>query len=558
MENEKKINKKIVYSIVAIFIIIGIIVGATYAYFSARSNTERQTVTTAKMSLDITPKDAEIIGKDLMPITEAQISSKAAKKTFTVTSENNVDIAVNMGIEVESITENLAVADFKWEIYEGTDNSGTKVGYGTFYGAKANDTISTNSAIFAAPGESKTYTMYVYILETGKDQNSMQSGSFNFKIYAEGLFDQVASTVYEEDSLAYNLLGNVEDIEILNNPLEGTSSVAYNNSNNGISLMSNSATPMANANNYKGIYKTIDNDGVTYYFTGDVGNNYVVFGDHQLHSDGTNVSQPTYSMTFRPNGDYRATAPSSVVWQPNKDGKYVPKYLWRIVRINGDGTIRLVLNSLIHYNDRKISQNGWNHWDIKGWSYGGSAAYENSQMDTDLQFWYDNRSLNASGLVVPSKYCVDNSRSATGNSLSYTCNNEITRNIGLLTETDLEYSGFKGKNYTSSKNSYLEIDIESYEWGGNTGGCIDDATITLYTMTPYTYTIKNGTVYNNYKGIMAGPSCDTSVQDIPLNNWTTLFLSEDDLFIRPVINIKADALISSGNGTYASPYVIEY
>ena len=111
----------------------------------------------------------------------------------------------------------------------------------------------------------------------------------------------------------------------------------------------------------KGIWETTDDYGTTYYFRGDVENNYVYFAG----------------------------------------------YYWRIVRINGDGSIRLIYDGTSahangeHSSDRQIGtsafNNNWNDNTYFGYMYGqaGASSYEqahqninNSNIKTVVDNWY--------------------------------------------------------------------------------------------------------------------------------------------------------------------------
>ncbi len=82
------------------------------------------------------------------------------------------------------------------------------------------------------------------------------------------------------------------DAILANNDIKPDSNLDFTNS------FPNSSTSSEDITNKSGIYLAMDDDGISYYFRGKVDNNYVSFAG----------------------------------------------YTWRIVRINGDGTVRLILN----------------------------------------------------------------------------------------------------------------------------------------------------------------------------------------------------------------------
>ena len=51
MENNNKRNKIVTLTVIGIIVLLIVLVGATYAYFSAKSKTDPQTINTAKVDL---------------------------------------------------------------------------------------------------------------------------------------------------------------------------------------------------------------------------------------------------------------------------------------------------------------------------------------------------------------------------------------------------------------------------------------------------------------------------------------------------------------------------
>ncbi len=157
----------------------------------------------------------------------------------------------------------------------------------------------------------------------------------------------------------------------------------------------------------EGLIKSSDDIGVSYYFRGNILNNYVSFADR----------------------------------------------LWRIVRINGDGTVRLVLNDatdvLASYYDDDNTK----------------FEFETSAINTYLEEWLDDNLTNYLNYITTSKYCSDISHDDAYN---YTANirimtNQIptlnclgtvvNNNIGLMTIDEVILAGASPKD--NNKNYYL-------------------------------------------------------------------------------------------------------
>lgn len=90
-----------------------------------------------------------------------------------------------------------------------------------------------------------------------------------------------------------------------------------------------------------GLYSNIDEDGITYYYHGDVNNNNIVFGaydeDFYIYGNDTiGYFQGKESCIEAGNSE-----DSCIV---NKIASAGDKMYWKIIRVNGDGSLRLIYN----------------------------------------------------------------------------------------------------------------------------------------------------------------------------------------------------------------------
>ena len=179
---EKKINKSIIFSVVAVLLIVVVVIGATVAYFSAQAQTDVQTVTTANLSLEFDDDSATILGSDITPISTSEVLTKAPHKNFTIKKgATSSDIYATIKLTDITIPEALAEYDFKWALYQNTN----KIATGDFGGKTSEDIIlATNQLINSTTGVS--YDLYIWINETGLNQNTMQGQTFTAKITASG------------------------------------------------------------------------------------------------------------------------------------------------------------------------------------------------------------------------------------------------------------------------------------------------------------------------------------------------------------------------------------
>ena len=167
----------------------------------------------------------------------------------------------------------------------------------------------------------------------------------------------------------------------------------------------------------EGLIKTSDDDGEAYYFRGNVENNNVDFAG------------------FR----------------------------WRIVRINGNSSVRLILDATLDdqlvYND--------NADEVE--DYTTKLIFNNSNIKKNLESWINSDLSEYSKYIIDSIFCEDVSVFNEENDVVYlnaynriftdeiptlTCmGNKITAKVGLLTADEVEFAGAYQKN--SNSNYYL-------------------------------------------------------------------------------------------------------
>ncbi len=269
--------------------------------------------------------------------------------------------------------------------------------------------------------------------------------------------------------------------------------------------------------NGKGLYytsKNTEDSKTTYYFRGGVENNYVSFANNT----------------------------------------------WRIVRINEDGTIRIIKEDSI--NSSKFNENNFDNAYV-GYMYGtaGSSTYEATHKNTNsstiktlIDGWYASNLVDYSSIIADSGFCGDRSlvggtgigktdtnygahnRLYTNKTPQFKCpqtndlyttatstkgNKALDYPIGLITADEVAYAG----------GVYLKENEEYYLANGNI----------FWTMSPYTSGI-NAYVWR------VGPGGYLAYKVV---------VGDGD-GVRPAINLKSTAeIIDGGNGTLNNPYVVK-
>ena len=306
-----------------------------------------------------------------------------------------------------------------------------------------------------------------------------------------------------------------------------------------------------------GLYSMEDEDGTSYYFRGNVNNNNVQFGeytsDYYVYSDGYSYFQSLESC--------EAAYPENVGnCTQVKLASAGDKMYWKIIRINGDGSLRLIYNGtsanpdnsdLAHsYAIGKVPYN-LEYDDPKYAAYtydNGTDSFIKREVDT----WYENALGDTiyDSNVTGGRFCSDSSgyreeSMMGGNAFasydrlgqalaSYAKPNNPTLKCpstsesyggsyrlkaGLITADELALAG---ESYVLASNSYLNPgESEMYYWS----------------MTPVDFDYGYASVWSEYGN-----------------------LSNDGVrvkyAVRPVINVTTENGFTSGDGTVENIYVI--
>lgn len=270
--------------------------------------------------------------------------------------------------------------------------------------------------------------------------------------------------------------------------------------------------PSNGTNTGSGLYRTSDDDGATYYFRGDVKNNYVSFANQ----------------------------------------------LWRIVRINGDGSIRLIKSESI--GDSKFNEQAElskyvgftydnasactqespciSNYNTSSKAFTNSKTVTNSTVKTYLENWYKNNLSSYDSKIALTKFCndttTDDSNSKAYNRMvngapSLTCQDTSETfgglyklKIGLINADEMLMAGVSWTD--PAKSNYLEYNSQTWS------------------LTPSTISS------SSYAAGLMGDYGNLSFYAADINGAYA---------IRPVINLNASTQISSGNGSESNPFVVK-
>ena len=247
---------------------------------------------------------------------------------------------------------------------------------------------------------------------------------------------------------------------------------------------------------------------------------------------------------------------------PSDNWVYFAGYYWRIIRINGDKSIRIIYQGEepnITGNNTIIGTSRYNEEDnlseYVGFKYTLNQQYGyevNSTILNVLNEWYESNLSKYEQYLDPDiGFCND--RETTEN------------NIWNSNSNDFNYKSFENyinkeepslqcneENLFSKTNNKLknpiglitldEIIFGGYSWNGGTSNNYLYTDTLYWTMTPSKY--QEGQAYVWY------------VHSIPFFGTMSTYVTSN-LGVRPVINLSADVGILSGNGTIDDPYVVQ-
>ena len=388
-------------------------------------------------------------------------------------------------------------------------------------------------------GANTTHDYYIIVYIKNIDGVQTDTGDFTGTITFISSDGAEVKARFEDDPALTTLTNLGLSVDDSHTPdfttVSGNSGVKYDNSS-----VSQIATGLGD--NTNGIYKAEDDLGTSYYFRGNVQNNYVYFA----------------------------------------------KNWWQIIRINGDGTIRMIYtgnpndSSANQYISKSAYNSSYNDNAYVGYMYGsaGSSTYEATHANTNnstikgvIDSWYQNNLSSYSAYIADAIYCNDrevvnvtygsgtdtttfngngtgtNESAYAGFNRTYVdhaptlkCKNKndrftvssslgngaLTNPIGLITSDEVVMGGGVGfdvttMTYITNDNYYL------YPANGN---------YWYWTMTPFAYAGGNAHV--------VGVSVYVFVYNGSVN---------DDGAVRPVVSLLSNA-ITGGDGTIGNPFYV--
>ncbi len=190
-----KIKKK--YLILMVLTLLVSVGTFTYAYFEGtilNDGVNTTTVTTGSININIS--DTSVVATDVKPlVTESDTSENSNQfvyeqasfvKKFTISNDNDsLNVCTGLYLKINSIDSPLVSQYFRYKIVQ--DDTGTSI-EGDFSNASTQEDTFLGSLYFFSSGESKSYTMYIWIeYADSVDQTSMLNKTMNATLYVKAV-----------------------------------------------------------------------------------------------------------------------------------------------------------------------------------------------------------------------------------------------------------------------------------------------------------------------------------------------------------------------------------
>ena len=539
-------KKQMLSSIGLILILVMMIVGISYAAFNYTGTGEKlNTITTGVITMNYTESSNIISINKALPTTDATGKVRLTEGEYfdfildaTIKGTENI----NWEIAAEDITTTDKKIDGKYiKLYLTSINSDgieTEVMAPAVYNADTESNSYTGrpaNMMSLAKGSTGTsfstkYRLRMYVDESYNPQGDGGDLSFSIKINAYG------KTGAQPPTLTNKILAN--------NTVQETKAHMFNYTSEGVSSSDETDT------NYvtNGLYSALDEDGTSYYFRGNVTNNYVQFGEYQSDYKVIAVGD---KYSFDSTGDITVANKGDTM-------------LWRIVRVNGDGSVRLI------YEGPQSTYSGLTGPFIGSGNYNSSKnnpkytgyTYDNgtdSEAKKVIDNWYNLAFGNSvyDKMVVKGRFCSDSS----GYKLASEYGSSDTRTYWFASYDRLFQNYL---NFAKDNAPTLKCPTTNETFGGSyrlKAGLITGDELTLAGTTKYINNNKNYYLYSDRHYWTMTPLSYTNYGAYNTYNYdVTFYMTGGNTYsrgyYRPVINVSKDAIVKSGDGTVGNPYIL--
>mgnify|MGYP004466175421 CR=1 FL=1 len=569
MKNKKK---QIIITLIAIISLIVITVGVTYAFFNyAKEGTTDNVVKTGGITFLYT--EVSGVGKgisltDAYPVADSIGKVQVGEgKVFDFKVTSNIEMNSNIGYQVTarkktgSTLANSAVKVYLTEV-NGTEQELLLSKYSELDQTDKVDSSKYDERILyeaTVPANTKNYEKNFRLRMWVADDTDFSDGSMNDKTFTITVNVYADGKVVTDNLDTTNTLDSITVSDCTLDPVFNSATTEYSCTvKNNITSVNANATATSTKAKVRGLgakdlvegkntlpIRVIAEDGSEKIYNVNVTRkaavqNVSIFGKQFEVVDAEPTLTTSSNNTSDASGLYKSTATNTgnptYYFRGNVTNNYVKfaGQTWRIVRINEDGTIRIVMQDGINDNTKYRFNSNYNNYTY--------MYYTNSEAKTQLESWYQTNIGSKKDLaknVASGAYYCEQAKakyddSYTSGSATMTTYNKYTpdfkciadgnnkgvvnASVGLLTYDEIVYAGgYRGQ----SNNSYYLCN-NTYFW----------------TMSPAGFASGNSSVWYVYA---TGGIYNRNVYNVDA--------------VRPVLNLTADTL-ATGSGTSSDPFVI--
>ncbi len=392
----KVIKSHIALAVLTVFAVVLMSAGVTYSLFQIdKRNKENQVVEIGTLSAGATSSVQSIVLNDLYPQSASKVTEEDKKFTFTLTNDGTYDVKYT--VYMKDVTDNFLATTSGFEQY--TKLTEDKYKYINFRLDGQSNLVTS----LERNKEDDKFVVLSGILKAGETEDHyLQFFLDNKDTTTEGAPNDINGSIVSLD-LFFDAEAYDENYAIL------TSKDTLKHLN----ISVNEGTPnfVSTAKTDEGVYAMEDDYGMSYYYRGAVTNNYVKFAG----------------------------------------------FYWRIIRINGDGSLRIIYDGTQGYangvsNTERLASTGkafnakYDDAKYVGWMFGGTQGTA-STSKVQAQTNETNSDLKA---LVDSWYKTNIEDKNLGDKVADVifCNDRTTpgkAETGYSDDTGLGY----GSNYTA-------------------------------------------------------------------------------------------------------------
>ena len=570
MKNKKK---QMIITLIAIISLIVITVGVTYAFFNySRTGTTDNVVKTGGITFLYT--EVSGVGKGIS-LTEAYpVADSIGKvqvgegKVFDFKVTSNISMNSSIGYQVTarkktgSTLANSAVKVYLTEV-NGTEQELLLSKYSELSQTDKVDSSKYDEKILyeaTVPANTANYEKNFKLRMWVSDDTDFTDGSMNDRTFTLTVNVYADGKVVTDNLDTTNTLDSITVSDCTLDPAFNSATTEYGCTvKNNISSVTVNATATSSKSKVRGLgtkdlvvgkntlpIRVIAEDGSEKVYNinitrkagasllkNEIMKNTVITANPTLTTSSNNTSDAS--------GLYKSTATNTgkptYYFRGNVENNYVnfAGFTWRIVRINEDGTVRLIMQDGINNNATYKFNSNYNNYTY--------MYYSNSEAKTTLESWYQtnigSKSDLAKNVASGAYYCeqakAKYSDSWTSGSATMTTYNKYTPDFKCIADGN-------GKGIVNASVGLLSYDEVVYAGGyynqSNSNYYLNNPAIVWWTMSPVGFSGSNSFVWG-----------------VGTTGYFNYGIVTSAVRLRAVLNLTADTL-ATGSGTSSDPFVI--